>query len=307
LEVQVMSKQQRVRDNRRLTTPLSGPVRLIYETVIDPMRRQACRQARAQELAQLDDRLLRDIGLTRSEIHAAAYCPLSSDRACRLASQDTAGDHPLPTTPAKVAALVRELSDHLLHASTATEALHAWCAARGLSTGPITAVKQDPDQRRYPDDDMLDELRPERHERIAYRCVRLVRGLVLLSEADNWFIPDRLPPEVHDLLEATDVPFGAAVAALQPSRRTYFVRFAELSTASEAGTGGCPAGLSSSMPILEHKAAVLGRNRQPLDVVSERYCAALLGGVEAPSFGPWVNTHRMSRQRSDRRDLTPRR
>jgi chorismate-pyruvate lyase len=143
-------------------------------------------------------------------------------------------------------------------------------------------VKQDADQGRFLDDDMLDELRPERHERIAHRCVRLVRGLVVLVEADNWFIPDRLPPEVRDLLEATDVPFGAAVARLQPSRRTYFVRFAELSYAEKAGTAGAPAGLSPAMPILEHRAVVLDRNGQPLSAVSERYCAALLSGVGAP-------------------------
>jgi hypothetical protein len=224
----------------------------------------------------------RDIGLARSEIDAAAYCLLSGERASGSASQDTAGDQPVPAPPAKAAALVRELSDHLLHASTATEALHAWCTAHGLSAGPITAVMQDPDRRRHADDDVLDELRPERHERIAYRCVRLVRGLVVLSEADNWFVPERLPPEVRSALAATDMPFGAAIARLRPSRRTYFVRFPELSTVSEAATVGSPAGLSPSMPILEHKAVVLDQNRQPLSVVSERYCAALLSGVETP-------------------------
>jgi uncharacterized protein YjiS (DUF1127 family) len=277
-----MINQWSVGGNRPLSALFIGLAHLVYDHVIDSVRRHARSRAGERDLARLDDHRLRDIGLTRPEIHAAAYGLLSGDRASGSASQDTAGDQPVPTTPAKIAALVRELSDHLLHASTATEALHAWCAARGLSAGPIIAVKQDPDQRRYPDDDMLDELRPERHERIAYRCVRLVRGPVVLSEADNWFIPDRLPPEVRDVLEATDMPFGAAVARLQPSRRTYFVRFAELGTGREAGTGGSPAGLSPSMPILEHKAVVLDRNGQPLAVVSERYCAALLSGVEAP-------------------------
>jgi chorismate-pyruvate lyase len=192
-------------------------------------------------------------------------------------------DPPGATTPAYVAALVRELSHHLLHASTATDALHSWCAARSLSAGPITVVKHARDQRRYLDDDMLDELRPERHERITCRCVWLVRGSIALAKADNWFIPDRLPPEIRDLLAATDVPFGAAVAPLQPWRRTYFVRFAEWSTAEEAGVS--PLRLSPSTTILEHKAVVLDRDRRPLAVVSERYCAVLLGGIEAPRSG----------------------
>ena len=184
--------------------------------------------------------------------------------------------------PANVAALAGELSDHLLRASTATEALRTWCAARSLSTGPITVVKQAPDQPRSPDNDMLDELRPERHERIAYRRVRLVRGPLVLSEADNWFIPDRLPPDVRELLETTDVPFGAAVAQLRPWRRTFFVRFGEWSAGRVADAGDHPLGLSPAMTILEHRAVVLDRNRRPLSVVSERYRAALLGGGGAP-------------------------
>jgi hypothetical protein len=281
----MMSTQQHVHDNRPLSALLAGLARLVFDHVIDSVGRRARWQAGELELAQVDDRTLRDIGLTRAEIHAAAYGPLSSDRASGSASQDTAGDQPVPAPPAEAAALVRELSDHLLHASTATEALHAWCAAHGLSAGPITAVKQDPDRRRYADDDVLDELRPERHERIGYRCVRLVRGLVVLSEADNWFIPERLPPEVRRALETTDMPFGAAIARLRPSRRTYFVRFPEWSIASAAGTGGGPAGLSPLTPILEHKAVVLDQNRQPLSVVCERYCAGHLSGAETRFSG----------------------
>jgi chorismate-pyruvate lyase len=191
-------------------------------------------------------------------------------------------EFPVVSAPCNVAALVRELSEHLLHASTATEALHTWCAARSLSAGPITVAKQAPDRPCYPDDDMLDELRLDRHERIGYRRVQLVRGQLVLSEADNWFVPDRLPPEVRELLETRNMPFGTAIAQLQPWRRTYFVRFAELSAAWEAGAEESSFVLSPAMTILEHKAVVLDRNRRPLAVVSERYRAALLGGIEAP-------------------------
>jgi uncharacterized protein YjiS (DUF1127 family) len=224
-----MSNEHCVGGHRPLHPLLAGLADLVHDHMIDPIRRRARSRTGAREMARLDHHLLRDIGLTRPEIHAAAYGLLIGRRANGSASRDTAADQPVPTSPAKVAALVRDLSDHLLHAPTATEALHAWCAARRLSAGPIIAVKQDPDRRRHADDDVLDELRPERHERIAYRCVRLVRGRVVLSEADNWFIPERLPPDVRSALEATDMPFGAAIARLRPSRRTYFVRFPDLS------------------------------------------------------------------------------
>jgi uncharacterized protein YjiS (DUF1127 family) len=68
-----MSKEQRAGGNLPLHALLSGAVRFVYETVIDPMRRHARRRAGARELARLDDRLLRDIGLSRSQVHAAAY------------------------------------------------------------------------------------------------------------------------------------------------------------------------------------------------------------------------------------------
>jgi hypothetical protein len=191
-------------------------------------------------------------------------------------------EFPVVNARSEGAALVRELSEHLLRASTATAALHTWCVARSLGAGPITVVKQAPDRPCSPDDDMLDELRPERHERIAYRRVRLVRGPLVLSEADNWFVPERLPPEVRELLEDTDVPFGTAITPLQPSRRTYFVRFVESSAAWKASAEDSPLVLAPAMMILEHKAVVLDRDRRPLSVVSERYRAALLGGIEAP-------------------------
>ena len=76
-----MSNQQCASGNRPLTALLGGPVRLVYETVIDPMRRRARRRADARELARLDDHLLRDIGLTRAQVLAAAFGPVRGKRA----------------------------------------------------------------------------------------------------------------------------------------------------------------------------------------------------------------------------------
>jgi uncharacterized protein YjiS (DUF1127 family) len=73
LEVQIMSNTNSIGANRSLTALLSGPVRLVYERVIEPIRRHARWRGGERELARLDDRLLRDIGLTRSQVHAAAY------------------------------------------------------------------------------------------------------------------------------------------------------------------------------------------------------------------------------------------
>jgi Domain of unknown function (DUF1127) len=65
LEVQIMSNQHR--GSRPLSALLAGLAHLAYSTLIGPLRRPG-----EQELARVDDRVLRDIGLTRSQIHGAA-------------------------------------------------------------------------------------------------------------------------------------------------------------------------------------------------------------------------------------------
>lgn len=68
-----MSNKKGVGANRSLTALLAGLAHLMRNKVIDPMRRHARWRGGERELARLDDRLLRDIGLTRSQVHAAAY------------------------------------------------------------------------------------------------------------------------------------------------------------------------------------------------------------------------------------------
>ena len=91
----------------------------------------------------------------------------------------------------------------------------------------------------------------------------LLRGDLVLSEADNWFLPCRLPAEMARALHTTDMPFGAIVAPLQPSRRTFRVAIA-------------PALLDPGA-VLEHRAVLLDAQGRPLAVVRERYRSALLG------------------------------
>jgi uncharacterized protein YjiS (DUF1127 family) len=73
LEVQIMSDRHRVGGRSRPNALLAGLARLVRDHVIDPMWRGARSRVGEGELARLDDRLLRDIGLMRSQVHAAAY------------------------------------------------------------------------------------------------------------------------------------------------------------------------------------------------------------------------------------------
>jgi len=82
-----MSNQRRARGNQ-VSALLAGLAGLVRGKVIGPVRRHASSRGGQRELARLDDHLLRDIGLTRSQAHAAAYgllrlgkCPEDASRA----------------------------------------------------------------------------------------------------------------------------------------------------------------------------------------------------------------------------------
>ena len=61
-------------------------------------------------------------------------------------------------------------------------------------------------------------------EPVRYRHVRLVCGDKLLSEADNWYVPARLTPEMNRLLDETDTPFGRVIRDLNFRRETLSAR-----------------------------------------------------------------------------------
>jgi uncharacterized protein YjiS (DUF1127 family) len=67
-----MRNRLRAGGNRPLDALLPGLARLARDHVIDPARRYARWRAGKGELARLDDRMLRDIGLTRAQVRAAA-------------------------------------------------------------------------------------------------------------------------------------------------------------------------------------------------------------------------------------------
>ena len=77
-----MSTAERTGGDRPRIALLSGHARRIRDKLIDTIRRRTRRRLRAHELAQLDDRMLRDIGLTRSEVRAAALGVLRLREPC---------------------------------------------------------------------------------------------------------------------------------------------------------------------------------------------------------------------------------
>jgi chorismate-pyruvate lyase len=80
------------------------------------------------------------------------------------------------------------------------------------------------------------ELRVGPDEPVRYRHVRLRCGKVVLSEADNWYVPARLTAAMNATLQSTDEPFGRVVQALgfQRLRREAEVLW------QPSATGGLP-------------------------------------------------------------------
>jgi hypothetical protein len=99
--------------------------------------------------------------------------------------------------------------DHLAGHRSVTEALAAWCEARGLGAGPIRAERLAAD----PDGPVPAALAIAAGERLVRRRVRLVRGSAALADAENLYLPGRLPGAVARALDETDTPFFTLLAA----------------------------------------------------------------------------------------------
>ncbi len=109
-----------------------------------------------------------------------------------------------------------------------------------------------------------DRLAVSADEPLGYRRVRLVCGARLLSEAENWFVPERLTPEMRAALAESDTPFGAVIADLVPVR---------CNLAAERlwdGRGAPP------VAVLRHRALVSSGAGVPLAEVVETYQRALV-------------------------------
>jgi chorismate-pyruvate lyase len=124
----------------------------------------------------------------------------------------------LPVRAAPMASVARLRSD-ILSGESATQVLTRWCANLNLASPAIIRAQRDKTVK-----DASAEtralLKVTGKEPIRYRRVKLVCGDHVLSEADNWYVPGRLTPEMNTMLDSSDTPFGTAVRALGFHRKT---------------------------------------------------------------------------------------
>lgn len=186
-------------------------------------------------------------------------------------------------------ALLETLNADLLSHDSATLTLEHWCDEHRLSVpARVVAVRVPADKA--PSPEQRRELNVSDAEPVRYRRVRLLCGAVLLSEADNWYVPSRLSDEMNRQLETTDTPFGKVVQPLHFRRHTIAVNLLwqplpagwemqaprSLENRYGAKIAAQPTPLAIPSEILQHRALLLLPDGTPLSEVVETYTGSVL-------------------------------
>jgi chorismate-pyruvate lyase len=178
-------------------------------------------------------------------------------------------------------ALLQTLNAELLSHDSATLTLDRWCAAHQLASPARIVAERVDSAYRAPMDEQRQLLDVNATEPIRYRKVRLVCGGHVLSEADNWYVPARLTPEMNRVLDTTDTAFGRAVEALNFRRRTLSAKLL-WSPLPQDWEMGAPlpeqraATLTIPHEVLEHRAVLTLPDGTPFSEVVEIYTGEVL-------------------------------
>ena len=134
-------------------------------------------------------------------------------------------------------ALIESLNADLLAHDSATLTIERWCADHRLADPPRIVAERVSDADKPASAEVRAALDVKPDEPLGYRRVRLKCGDHVLSDADNWYVPSRLTPEMNHVLETTDTPFGKAVAALHFRRHTLSADLLVAAAAAGLGDG----------------------------------------------------------------------
>lgn len=193
-------------------------------------------------------------------------------------------DTPLSRTQAL--AELQTLNADLLSHSSATLTLERWCGAHHLAAeAKIVAHRVQGADKPLPEGARA-QLAIGPDEPVRYRRVQLACGDVVLSDADNWYVPGLLTAVMNQQLDSSDVPFGKVVQPLHFRRQTLSAEL--LWSPLPAGwDSGAPLPPSSDKPLtlpvhlLQHRALLYTQDNQPFSLVIESYTANVLSPVHA--------------------------
>lgn len=178
-------------------------------------------------------------------------------------------------------ALLQTLNSDLLSHDSATTTLGRWCALHKMAPYPHIIAVRTPADPRPPTADQRVELGVAPGEPVRYRHVELKCGSLVLSKADNWYVPARLSRPMNHQLETTDTPFGVIVRELNFHRHTLSARLLwtplpegwEMNSRDSAGTSGK---LPVPEEVLQHRAVLSLPNGTPFSEVVETYTGNVL-------------------------------
>ncbi len=178
-------------------------------------------------------------------------------------------------------ALLESLDADLLSHDSATLTLERWCDAHRLAAPARIRAERVLGADKPPSEEQRRLLAVGAAEPIRYRRVRLACGLHVLSEADNWYVPARLTPDMNQALDTSDVAFGRVVQALRFQRRTLSAErlWHPLPEGWEMGGSlppSGPAALAIPAEVLRHRAVLTLPDGTPFSEVIETYSGEVL-------------------------------
>ena len=218
------------------------------------------------------------VDLARGErVKAAVLVASAFALAVRLSAQDAPRWPDTFTRRLEVPALMQTLNADILASRSATAPPETCCSDHHMADPPRIVADLVPGAVSTPTAERLAHLEVPNAADVKYRHVRLRCGARVLAEADNWYVPARLTPDMNRMLETTDAPFGRVVAPLEPYRRTLSATLL-WSPLPEGWERALPApsaasGRTLEIPgaLLEHRAILYTRDHRPFSEVAEIY------------------------------------
>ena len=195
-----------------------------------------------------------------------------------------------PDTPVarlETLALLQTLNADLLSNDSATLTLDRWCEAHKMAAPAKIVAERVHDTDKEPTAEVRQLLGVGPAEPVRYRHVRLHCGTHLFSEADNWYVPARLTPDMNKVLDSTDTAFGRAVQELHFHRRTLAAKLLwsplpsgwEMSSSMPAAGKGT---LQVPAEVIQHRAVLMLPDATPFSAVVETYTNEVLDFQQPP-------------------------
>jgi chorismate-pyruvate lyase len=178
-------------------------------------------------------------------------------------------------------ALMQTLNAEVLASRSATATLQAWCSDHQLAKDSTIVAEPVKGAAIAATAEQRQRLQVAPETEVRFRRVRLRCGNRVLSEANNWYVPDRLTEEMNRLLTTTETPFGKVVQSLSPYRQTFAVKilWSPLPDGWERGQGPKKGGakvLTIPAALFEHRAVLYTKEHRPFSEVDEIYQGQLL-------------------------------